>query len=98
MLIEMKKQTTEAIEIKTPFYCRTSRGFHKITDAGDLINVMSSQITIWRAENMFLTTSIREVLEEAVECTEGEFNEAAYSTIRTIGTCAELPLIETLTA
>lgn len=85
MLIEIKKQTTEAIEIKTPYYCKGNTFYHQITEKGDLINVNGRQISVWEAENIFNKSSVREALENSVECSREEFNQAFRDAAKKIG-------------
>jgi hypothetical protein len=85
MLIEIKKQTTETIEVSTPFYCKSDCGYHQITNEGALINVFAKQISAWEPDNIFIKSNIREVLETAVPCSKDEFNEAFQKAADAIG-------------
>lgn len=77
MLIKVKKEVEETLEVKTPcWYVSKSGMFAHITKEGDLIKVGKGCIVLWDKENPLTQGYIREVVTEFHGSTEFQFKEA----------------------
>lgn len=84
MLIEVKSETIEMVEVKTPCYYKTKNAFHFINDQGVLISVRNGQITSWYPETPFYNSSIKEVIKEGALSEADEFDAAFVKTINSL--------------
>lgn len=78
MLLTVKKQIEETVELKTPAYYKDMCGHHFINEAGQLITVRDRLITIWDPGQSFYQTNVEQILNESKPCEQSEF-DAAYS-------------------
>lgn len=78
MLLTVKKQIEETVELKTPAYYKDMCGHHFINEAGQLITVRDRLVTIWEPNQLYYQSNIEEVFNESKPCEQSEF-DAAYS-------------------
>jgi hypothetical protein len=78
MLIKVKKEVEETIELQTPcwVYDQDYRTYVHITTDGDVIKVMPNLIALYDRGNSMTELEIREAIQRAHSCTEAEFKEA----------------------
>lgn len=78
MLLTIKKQVEEIVEVKTPAYYKDWIGnFHYINDAGQLTTVRQKMINMWEPEHTtHYTDAIEEVLQRGEPCAKEEFEKA----------------------
>lgn len=77
MLITVKKETEETIEIKTPCWLVDTLGFYAhITENGDLIEVYGNTVSLKEAGNPATVVAIAGIAGKYHSCTEMEFKEA----------------------
>jgi hypothetical protein len=78
MLIKVKKEVEETIEVQTPcwLYDQDYRTHIHITADGDVIKVMPNLIALYDHANSLTEIEIREAIQRGHSCTESEFKEA----------------------
>jgi len=77
MLLTVKKQIEETVEVKTPAYYKTSSGHSYINENGQLTNVRERIIFMWEpSQGKFYTDDIEELLRRGEPCTKEEFDAA----------------------
>jgi hypothetical protein len=78
MLLTVKKQIEETVEIKTPSYYKNYLGnLHHINEAGQLTVVRKQMIHMWDAgHGETYTDAIAELIQEGDPCTKEEFDQA----------------------
>lgn len=78
MLLTVKKQIEETLEVKTPAYYRSVTGFHHINESGQLISIGCRMISIWHAnDGKYHNEEIERIVSNGKPCEKEEF-EAAY--------------------
>jgi hypothetical protein len=79
MLIEIKKQVTETMEVKTPCFYKSFLGYYFINENGVLVAVKKHMIYVWdQSYGNIYTQAIEEILRDGEPCERSEF-EAAYN-------------------
>lgn len=85
MIIEIKKEITETVQVEHPcYYKRTllSDTYCHINEAGVLIEVRPTQITIWHPKDgKYFNEHVQEMVEKGTVCTREEFEEMFHKTI-----------------
>lgn len=82
MLITVKKETEETIEIKTPcwYFTQSPDRWHFINENGDVTTVGKDVIMLWSAgdpfSDSFRISQIKYILQVGHGCTESQFKEA----------------------
>jgi len=77
MLLTVKKQVEETLEIKTPCYYKSPTGYHHINDYGDLIQASERMINMWSpSDGKYLNEAIQQMLNYSKPCTKEEFDKA----------------------
>lgn len=89
MLIEVKKQVTEAVEVKLPFYGKSNFAHCMVNEQGDLIVVRDNQITVYESTSHVVKASILDHWEESAECSKEEFYAAFKTTAQQLGQYAD---------
>lgn len=84
MLLTVKKQIEETVELKTPAYYKDMCGHHFINEAGQLITVRERLITVWDPEQSFYQSNIEQILTEGKPCEQSEFDAAYNAAIQKI--------------
>ena len=76
MLITVKKEVEETIEVKTPCWLTTHNGsYYHITAEGDLIHVANGLIVLWEKESEATSEEIHKAVTTGYSCTEEKFKE-----------------------
>jgi hypothetical protein len=76
MLIEIKKEVQETIEVKTPCWLASKLGFYAhITEGGDLIEVYGNTVTLKDASDPATPIAIANIVGTYHSCTEMDFKE-----------------------
>lgn len=78
MLLTVKKQVEETVELKTPAYYKDICGHHFINEAEQLITVRDRLVTIWEPTQSYYQSNIEQILNESKPCERSEF-EAAFN-------------------
>jgi hypothetical protein len=83
MLLTVKKQIEETVEIKTPAYYKNYIGnFSHINEAGQLITVRKQMINISDSDHgKHYADEVQELLREGQPCTKEEFEKAYAETM-----------------
>lgn len=77
MLITVKKEVEETIELRTPCWLANKFGFYAhITEGGDLIEVFGNTVTLKEASEPATQSAISRIINDYHSCTEMEFKEA----------------------
>lgn len=78
MLLTVKKQIEETVEVKTPAYYKNYLGnLHHINEIGQLTVVRKQMIHVWDADHgKTYTDAIAELIHEGQPCTKDEFDQA----------------------
>jgi len=78
MLLAVKKQIEETVEVKTPAYYKNYLGnLYYINEAGELTVVRKQMIHVWDADHgKVYTDAIAELLKEGRPCAKEEFDQA----------------------
>lgn len=84
MLLTVKKQIEETVELKTPAYYKDMCGHHFINEAGQLITVRERQVTIWDPGQSFYQSNLQQILNESEPCEQSEFDAAYNAAIQKI--------------
>lgn len=76
MLITVKKEVEETIELRTPCWLADPFGFYAhVTEGGDLIEVFGNTVSLKEA-GPDTEAAIAKIFEKYHSCTEMEFKEA----------------------
>lgn len=78
MLLTVKKQVEETVELKTPAYYKDICGHYFINEAGQLVTVRDRLVTIWEPEQCYYQSNIAQILNDGKPCERAEF-DAAYA-------------------
>lgn len=84
MLLKVKKQIEETVEVKTPCYYKDYLGnLHYINEEGQLVTVRNKMINMWEPISGGAYTEEIETLlsREAKPCTKEEFDKAYQQTM-----------------
>jgi hypothetical protein len=77
MLLTVKKQIEETLEVKTPCYYRGLTGFSHINEAGEFTQVSSRMINMWMpSDGKYHADQIENMLTYSKPCTKEEFDTA----------------------
>jgi hypothetical protein len=77
MLLTIKKEVEETVEVKTPCWLVSSYGMYAhITETGDLIQVCKGYISLMDANDPSTQRKIAEVSQKYNSCSEMQFKEA----------------------
>lgn len=77
MLVTVKKETEEIIEIKTPAWFVNNLSFYAhITEGGDLIEVYGGVVSLREADHPTTKRDIATIVKEYHSCSEEQFKEA----------------------
>lgn len=77
MLLTVKKQVEETVELKTPSYYRGLTGHHFINESGVLISVNSRMVSMWSpADGKYHVEEIERMLRNGTPCEKEEFDKA----------------------
>jgi hypothetical protein len=77
MLLTVKKQIEETLEVKTPCYYKTITGFHYINEAGQVVSVNSRMISMWHADDgKWRNDDIQRLVNDGQSCEKEEFEKA----------------------
>lgn len=80
MLLTVKKQTEETLEVKTPCYYKTVTGYHFITETG-LVSAGSRMISMWgRNDGKYFNEEVERIVNNGKPCNKEEY-EKAYAKI-----------------
>lgn len=90
MLLTVKKQIEETVELKTPAYYKDFIGtFHHINEAGQLISIRQRMISTWGPEDgRHYTEEIESLLGRGEPCTKDEFDKAYASVMAKLNIAA----------
>ena len=90
MLLTVKKQIEETLEVKTPAYYKDYLGnHHYINEAGILVSVRRKSVTTWQPEDgKYYTEEIEGLLTNGKLCTKEEFDKAYCEMIEKIESAA----------
>lgn len=81
MLLTVKKQVEETVELKTPTYYKGASGVHYINESGQLIYASGTLILLWEpSHGDAYTNEVRSMLQYSQPCTKDEF-EKAYAEV-----------------
>lgn len=76
MLITVKKEVEETVEVKTPCWLANAYGFYAhITEGGDLIEVFGNTVCFKEASDCATEIVIANIVKTYHSCTEQEFKE-----------------------
>jgi hypothetical protein len=80
MLLTVKKQVEETLEVKTPCYYKSiSGGINYINESGQLVSISSRMISIWdQKDGGYYNDEIVRLVNTGKPCEKEEF-EAAYN-------------------
>jgi hypothetical protein len=94
MLLTVKKQIEETVEVKTPAYYKNYLGKHSyLNEAGQLITVRKQMINISDPDyGKYYVDEVEELLREGESCTKEEFDKAYAETMAKLN--AAVGLIE----
>jgi uncharacterized protein (DUF427 family) len=82
MLLKVKKQIEETLEVKTPCYYKGLTGYYHINEAGQFIQVGDRMICQWSpTDGHHHTEQIERMLQYAKPCTKEEFDKAYAETM-----------------
>jgi hypothetical protein len=83
MLLTVKKQVEETVEVKTPAYYKNYIGnFYHINEAGQLTAVRKQMINVSDADHgKYYTDEVAELLRDGHPCTKEEFDNAYAETM-----------------
>lgn len=78
MLLKVKKQIEETMEVKTPAYYKDIIGnIHYINEEGRLITVRTKMVNIWEPKDGYTyNQQIESLANSAKSCTKEEFDKA----------------------
>ncbi len=77
MLVTVKKEVEETIEVKTPAWFVNNLSFYAhITEGGDLIEVYGGVVSFREADNPTTQLTIAAIASEYHSCSEEQFKEA----------------------
>lgn len=77
MLITIKKEIEETVEVKTPCWLVNALGFYAhITEGGDLIEVYGCTVSLREAANPATIDAIANVTRSYFSCSEEQFKDA----------------------
>lgn len=76
MLITVKKEIEETVEVKTPCWLVNRFGFYAhITEGGDLIEVFGNTVVLKEASDPATQPAIANIMNNYNSCSEMEFKE-----------------------
>jgi len=76
MLLTVKKEIEETVEVKTPCWMVNGYGWYAhITEGGDLIQIYGGSISLMDASDPFTAKDIAKIASTYNSCTEAEFKE-----------------------
>lgn len=85
MLLTVKKQVEESVEIKTPSCYKSFLGYYFINENGVLIAVKKSMVYVWdQSFGHIYNEAIEEVLRVGESCERTEFDTAYNSAMQNI--------------
>lgn len=84
MVITVKKQVQETVEVQTSTYYKDNYSHHYINDKGILMTVRKTQITVWEPTSCQYDNSIQEVITKADPSNQSEFDNAYAVAMNTI--------------
>lgn len=85
MVITVKKQVEETVEVNTSTYYKDNCSHHYINDKGILLTVRKTQITVWEPTSCMYNNSIQEVVMKAEPSDSEEFSNAYSVAMNSIG-------------
>lgn len=85
MVITVKKQVQETVEVQTSTYYKDNYSHHYINDKGILMTVRKTQITIWEPSSCMYESNIQEVITKGELSDSEEFDNAYSVAMNTIG-------------
>lgn len=91
MLLTVKKQIEETVELKTPAYYRDYIGnLHYINEDGQLVTVRNKMINMWEPESgSAYTEEIEALLSRGEPCSKEEFDKAYMETFDKLNRAAK---------
>lgn len=76
MLLTVKKQIEETLEVKTPCYYRSLTGIHYINEGGQLVSVSMRMVSIWSpADGKYYNDDVERLVRDGKPCTKEEFEK-----------------------
>jgi hypothetical protein len=95
MLLKVKKQIEETVEIKTPAYYKDFIGnLVHLNEVGELITVRNKMINMWTPENgQTYTEEIEKLLQMGCPCNKEDFDKAYTETMDKLNVAVGLVVI-----
>jgi hypothetical protein len=95
MLLKVKKEIEETVELKTPAYYKDYIGNPVyINKSGEVITVRNRMISIWTPEDgAHYTEEIEKVLQQGTPCSKDEFDKAYVETMDKLNVAVGMALI-----
>lgn len=91
MLLTVKKQIEETLEVKTPCYYKSLLGFTHLNAVGQLIAIRDRMIFMWEpSQGTYYTEDIERMIRDGVVCTKEEFEKAYAEVAEKLGSAAGL--------
>lgn len=85
MLLTVKKQIEESVEIKTPSCYKSFLGYYFINEHGVLVAVKKSMVYVWdQSFGHIYTEAIGEILRDGEPCNRSEFDNAYSAAMQNI--------------
>lgn len=85
MVITVKKQVQETVEVQTSTYYKDNYSHHYINDKGILLTVRENQITVWKPKSCVYESSVQQVVLNAEPSNSDDFNNAYAAAMNGIG-------------
>jgi uncharacterized protein (DUF427 family) len=91
MLLTVKKQIEETLEVKTPCYYKGLTGYYHINEAGEFTQVSDRMICQWYpTDGHHHTEQVERMLHYSKPCTKEEFDKAYAETLAKFSTAVGL--------
>jgi hypothetical protein len=85
MLLTVKKQIEETVELNTPACYKSFLGYYFINESGTLVAVKKNMVYVWGQEYGYMyTEAIAEILRDGESCERSEFDNAYNGAIQNI--------------
>lgn len=94
MLLTIKKQVEETVELKTPAYYKGLTGYYHISEAGQYTQVSDRMISQWYpSDGHHHSEQIERMLQFSKPCTKDEFDKAYAETMAKFNAAVGLVLV-----
>lgn len=90
MLLKIKKQVEETVEVKAPCYYKGMfGGYCYINESGQLIKVMSCTICIWdQADGIYYNSAVDDIIQNGTLVPKEEFEKHYAEVLSKLNTAA----------